>query len=166
MMCDTVCLCKVVCAGDWKLILLRVVICLILLFRLVFFFFQVSLSQVSPSDFHVRMNRPHAESIEVCLPLRALAVLPWISGRVPAEVNRVPPEGRGEGGSCCIWCCTGSKEQSLSAPFHCSELLSSGPPLSVEARWNVSVVLVWVCGVSSSLLGVRVIPLLESHLLG
>ena len=39
-------------------------------------------------------------------------------------------------------------------------------PLSVQARWNVSVVLVWACGVSSSLPGVRVSPILELHLLG
>lgn len=39
-------------------------------------------------------------------------------------------------------------------------------PLSVQARWNGSAVLVWACGVSSSLLEVRVIPLLESPLLG
>lgn len=37
-MCDMVCLCKVVCVGDWKLILLRLVICLVLLFSFVFFF--------------------------------------------------------------------------------------------------------------------------------
>lgn len=99
-MCDMVCLCKVVCVGDWKLILLRLVICLVLLFS--FVFFQVSLSQVSPSDFHVRRNRPHAESIEISLPLPALAVPSWISGGVTAEVNRVPSEGRDESDSCCI----------------------------------------------------------------
>lgn len=115
-MCDMVCLCKVVCVGDWKLILLRLVICLVLLFSFVLFF-QVILSQVSPSDFHVRRNRPHAESIEISLPLPALGVPSWISGGVTAEVNRVPSEGRDEGDSCCIWCCTGSREQSRSALF-------------------------------------------------
>lgn len=119
-----VCLCKVLCVGDWKLFLLRLVIYLVLLFC---FVFQVSLSQVSPSDFHVRMNHPHTESVEICLPLPALTAPSWLSGGVTAEVNRVPSEGRDEGDSRYRWCRPGNREQSCSAPVRCSELLSSAP---------------------------------------
>lgn len=95
----------------------------------------------------------------------ALAVPPRISGRVPAGVNRVPPRGVARA----ALAASGVHRQQGAEPLGCFPLFGAAvvrAPLSVEARWNVSAVLVWACGVSSSLLGVRVIPLLESHLLG
>ena len=159
-----VCLCKVVCVGDWKLILLRLVICLVLLFSFVFFSsetfsgftFWFPCQKESPSRWK-HWNKPAPSC-----PGSPFLDFRWCH----CGGDSSPVWGAWRG-----WLLLHMMlhRQQGAEPIGSFSLFGAAvvrTPLSVQARWNVSVVLVWACGVSSSLPGVRVIPLLELHLLG